>query len=295
MQFLIRLSILILTLSLGAAPNFSVVARAGLPLRAPAVAYQPRNYIPSPDTDGPALAQIRSDLRLLRTFGFRGLVTYGSKGAMGLIPEIARAEGFDDIVIMGIWDLNSPEEWRNALAQASYVNGYCVGNEGLGKRYDTDELESKMVFLKKATGLPVTTSEPIAEYFQGSHRDWLWQHSDWLFPNVHPFSDKPFDANRAVEWIVAHNDYLSALTGKDLIIKEVGFPTAGYPGLNEDAQLVFFDALKVAGLKFFYFEAFDQPWKSKLLELSAIEAHWGLFDKNGNPKKFAVKLMGSGR
>jgi exo-beta-1,3-glucanase (GH17 family) len=286
-----RASFLLALMSLGIPAHPFDGKGALLSLKAPAIAYQPKDYSPGSDAVGPATAQIRSELRLLRTAGFRGLVTYGSKGAMGLIPEIARSEGFDDIIIMGIWDVDSMEEWRNALAQTPFVNGYCVGNEGLGIRYDTIKLESRMLLLKKRTGLPVTTSEPIFRYLQGSYLDWLWNHSDWLFPNVHAFLDKPIDANKAVEWIVAHHDYLTALTGRNLIIKEAGFPTAGYADLNEDSQVVFFEALKATGINFFYFEAFDQPWKETLVKSSPIEAHWGLFYKTGKPKKFALKLI----
>ncbi len=289
-----RVFIFIITLLLCGWPETRAVALAsdpGLPLL---VAYQPRSYVPEVDVDGPSLEQIRSDLRLLRSAGFRGLVSYSARGAMGKIPEIARSEGFDDKIMMGIWDPSSAEEFRNAVDQAPFVDGYCMGNEGLGIRYRAVDLERHMRLLREASGLPVTTSEPVVEYLQGEHSAWLLEHSDWLFPNVHPYWGQLLDPARAAQWIIAHHDYLHLLTTKALLIKEAGFPTAAGEGLDEDSQARFFEALEGAGLRFFCFEAFDQPWKSKPLASAAIEQHWGLFDKEGKPKKFAVSLMNEG-
>ena len=34
--------------------------------------------------------------------------------------------------MLGIWDPNSDEEINNSREVARFVDGYCVGNEGLG-------------------------------------------------------------------------------------------------------------------------------------------------------------------
>jgi exo-beta-1,3-glucanase (GH17 family) len=256
----------------------------------PAVAYQPRGFSPGYEFAILSREQIVEDLRLLRKNGFRSLVTYGASGVLGVIPEIARQEGFDGIVIMGLWDLFSEEEWNNTLAQAPYVDGYCLGNEGLGVRYSPDELASKMSELRRLTGRPVTTSEPIDSYLEGPHRDWLLAHSDWLFPNAHPLWAKQFDPNQAANWIIARYDYLVATTGSRVILKEASFPTAGLDGQSEEAQLAFFVALESTGLSFFYFEAFDQPWKTDVLKQPEVEAHWGLYRADGTPKKVILWL-----
>ena len=267
------------------------ISHAGeLRLNAPSVAYQPKGFTPDANVPDLTESQIRNDLRLLKNIGFRGIVTYGSKGVMGKIPEIARSEGFDGIIIMGIWDLFSIDEWQNALSQVPFVDGYCLGNEGLGVRYSTEELLSQMTRLRKTAGLPVTTSEPIYKYFDPAYQIVLCKETDWIFPIVHPFWDQPFDPKRSVQWIIVHCDYLSAVTGRSVLIKEAGFPSAGHVNLSEEAQILFFNEVARSGLSFFYFEAFDQPWKKEALKNPSIEAHWGLFKADGTPKKIVTFL-----
>lgn len=256
----------------------------------PAVAYHPRGFSPGAEFALLSRKQIVEDLRLLRKNGFRSLVTYGANGVLGVIPEIARQEGFDGMVVMGLWDIFSEEEWINAVAQAPFVNGYCLGNEGLGVRYSTDELAAKLSEMRRVTGQPVTTTEPIDSYLEGPYRDWLLTHSSWLFPLVHPFWAKQLDPTQAVTWTVTRHDYLAATTGRRVILKEASFPSAGLAGSSEDTQLAFFASLESTGLSFFHFEAFDQPWKRDVLRQPEVEAHWGLYRADGTPKKVIVWL-----
>src|SRR5256885_10462756 len=55
---------------------------------------------------------------------------------------ISRMGGFDGTIVMGIWDPWSDEEWSNAVKQRRFVDGYCVGNEGLGVRYRPEDRKS---------------------------------------------------------------------------------------------------------------------------------------------------------
>lgn len=256
----------------------------------PAVAYSPRSYSPAPGTIPTSREQITEDLKLLHSTGFRSLVTYTAAGEMGKAPEVARKVGFDGFIVMGIWDPLSQEEWAIALNQAPFVDSYCVGNEGLDLRYSKDTLTQRMAELRKITGRPVTTSEPIDAYFSGPNRDWLLLHSDWIFPTAHPYWASQIDPKEAVNWIVARHDYLAATTGKIVLIKEAGLPSTGASGNGDDHQIEFFDALESTGVPFFYFEAFDQAWKASFEGKPGIEAYWGLFDNNGSPKKVATWL-----
>ncbi len=285
-RFFILTFSVILLLTLGAEKSDA----GELKLKAPAVAYQPRAYTPGSASSGLTESQVRSDLRLLYDIGFRGIVSYGSQGVLGKIPEIARSEGFDDIVIMGIWDIFSSREWQNAVSQVRYVDGYCLGNEGLGVRYSADELYSRMNRLRSVTRRPVTTSEPIIKYFRAENRMVLCDAVDWIFPIIHPFYDHPFDPIKAARWTVVHFDYLNAVTRRNVIIKEAGFPSAGHEKLNQKAQVAFFKELSKSGLSYIHFEAFDQPWKADDHLNSLIEAHWGLFKSDGTPKRIIAFL-----
>lgn len=253
--------------------------------RPPAIAYQPRGFFPGAEFSPSASRQIRQEIQQLHALGFQSLVTYGARGAMGTIPQIARAEGFAGMVIMGIWDIHSKEEWENAVAQRDYVDGYCLGNEGLlFLRYTVKELEKKMAELRRDTGKPVTTGEPIDSYLEGPYREWLWKHSDWLFPNTHPFWGGKTQFQEAVHWVLARVDYLEGTTGRHVILKETGLPTLASNPESEEMQRAFFTELQSTGVPFVYFEAFDQPWKYELENQPEAEGHWGLYDAQGRPK-----------
>jgi exo-beta-1,3-glucanase (GH17 family) len=274
----------LITLLMGCSDS-NAVQHDNLSFVAPGIAYNPRGFYFKDDLPVSSEDQIVEDLKLLRSIGFRSLVTYGAQGVLGEIPKLARNLGFDGTMIMGIWDPFSKEEWNNALEQVSFVDGYCLGNEGLGLRYQPDELAGKMTQLRRLTGHPVTTTEPIDRYLHGPYRNWLLTHSDWLFPLAQPFLAARSDPVEAVNWIIARYDYLAAVSGSRVILKEIGFPSAGAPGGSEDAQIQFFDKLESSGLLFFHFEAFDQPWKRDVVGLPEIESHWGFYRADGTPKR----------
>jgi hypothetical protein len=70
----------------------------------------------------------------------------------------------------------------------------------------------------------------------------------------------------------------------------VGLPTAGDPAgrLSEANQKKYYFKLAKTDVKFVYFEAFDQPWKTHL----PIEPHWGIFHADRTPKLLGLHLMG---
>lgn len=245
-----------------------------------AIAYHPRGFSPNSVNFGISPGSILNDLAVLKKLGFRSLVTYGARGYLGAIPQFARAQGFDGSLIMGIWDIANSEEWNNAMRQLSFADGYCLGNE----------LALRMVELRRATGKPITTSEPIDSYLNGPYRQWLITQTDWLFPLAHPFWARHIDPLRAIDWISARHDYLTAITGQRVILKEAGLPTDGLTSLTEDDQLALFQGLQKTRISFFYFEAFDQPWKPHAEKHHEVEAHWGIFHTDGRPKKAAEWL-----
>jgi exo-beta-1,3-glucanase (GH17 family) len=142
-----------------------------------------------------------------------------------------------------------------------------------------------MAALKRATGKPVTTSEPIHRYLGGPDRQWLLENSDWLFPIAHPYLALGHGGEEAVQWVVARYDYLSAASEKLVILKETGVPTQGGACCSQTAQLEFFRSLSRKGVSFYFFEAFDQPHKRPSGRDPEPEHHWGLYLADGTPKK----------
>ena len=250
-------------------------------------AYSPPTADPEEGIEATTEA-IGQDLITLRKAGFTGLVTYSSSGVLGHeLPVLAEAFGFEGL-IMGIWDPTNQEEIAAAevAARSPIVLGFCVGNEGLHKRYEMSELSVAIESLREATGKPCTTTEEIDDY---TDKD-LLQLGDWVFPNVHPYFHNQLDPDAAVDWTVeAYRDF-KRRTDRFIIFKEVGLPTAGDPGgiLSEAAQKRYYLELAKTDVQFVYFEGFDQPWKTHL----PIEPHWGIFRSDQSPKLLGLHLMG---
>ena len=173
------------------------------------------------------------------------------------------------------------EEWENALAAKSYVDGYCAGNEGLyvsgNGGYTFDELVAYHDALRNATGKPVTSSEVDPHYDQ----QWVLDNGDMLLPNIHPFWGGIRNAQDGVTMVNSRYNFLKSKIGfRPILLKETGFPTAGDSSVNETLQKDFYQQLQNTNVNFSFFEAYDQPWK----DWNPVEPHWGLWDKKRNPK-----------
>lgn len=241
------------------------------------IAYSPTNFNPDKGLY-PPLISIEQDLKVLKGAGFTGIITYGSTGTLSSIPEIAKNLGFEG-VIMGIWDIRDNQELSAAIESRDYVDGYCVGNEGLGRRYEIEELISVMDYVRQMSVKPITTAEEIMDYAN----DKIVKLGDWVFPNVHPFLLNIKEPQKAANGIKHYFKIISrAAKGKPVLFKEVGYPTNGDAFANQRNQRKFFLLMEDSFVNFSYFEGFDQYWKNSL----EVEPHWGLFDKNRRPKKF---------
>ena len=248
------------------------------------VAYSPPSANPNKNIEA-SIEAIREDLVVLRRAGFTGLVTYGSSGRMGHdLPTLAQAAGFQGL-IMGIWDPTNQGEIANAksAAKLSITLGFCIGNEGLHQRYELPVLSAAIESLRKATGKPVTTTEEIDDYSDPA----LLRLGDWVFPNAHPYFHNQLDPDLAVRWTQAAYDDTVRRAGRFVMFKEVGLPTAGGPGLSEENQARYYQELPKTSVRFVYFEAFDQTWKTDL----PVEPHWGIFRSDRTPKLLAASLI----
>lgn len=245
------------------------------------VAYAPTHFDP-PSGRFPDAESIREDLVTLRDcrLRFRGLITYAADGTLAQIPGIARDLGFEG-VIMGIWSPHSAVEWQAAIGAAAAVDGYCIGNEQLGVLYTLAELDSAIDSLREITQKPVTTTEEIGDY-RGQD---LLRLGDFLFPNAHPFWSGVQEPVAAADWTrQAYEDLSRRTIDRKVFFKEVGLPTAGAPETSEENQALYYERLAQTAVRFTYFEAFDQPWKTH----HPVEPHWGVFFADRRPKKIVA-------
>lgn len=161
----------------------------------------PRPY--NPDHNAfPSRAQIRAALRQLRQEGWRGLVTYSLDGSLAAVPRLARQVGFTSVIAGLFWfdDARLARERQAAVAEAAFIDGFVVGNEGLlFGRYGRPRLEAEMNALRAVTGKPVTTTETGGQCLRDPS---LLALGDWVFPNVHPWFASIRSVPEAVQFTV---------------------------------------------------------------------------------------------
>src|SRR3989344_4797 len=246
------------------------------------MAYAPTNFNPVTH-QYPDEASLRTDLETLVRINTRGIVTYGSENSLGQVPRIAKEVGIQKVV-MGIWDPFNQEELNNALQAPAYVDGYCVGNEGLNSRYTLGALETAITILRAQTNKPVTTTEVIENY----NNPQMLDIGDWVFPNAHPYWHGIREPSAAVQWTVEQHNSLAGQTPLMVVLKEVGLPSEGEQGLSPENQNTYYRELETRLLnsphtKTVHFEAFDQPWKNN----PPVEPYWGFFTSERTPKAVA--------
>lgn len=252
------------------------------------VSYSPTNMNPQQGI-WPTEDSIRQDLQTLRNYGFQGVATYSAYETLAQIPRIAREVGLQG-VIMGLWSFPQvdpvvgPIEWNNALQAKAYVDAYCVGNEGiLSGRYGFAEVSQAVNSLRSLTQKPVTTNEELSIYFSTPG---LVDLGDWIYPNIHPYWAGMREPQPAVQWTVQKFNLLQQRApARFIVCKELGLPTAGAPDCSEARQSEYYYRLCGTGVRFHFFEAFDQPWKTT----QPVEPYWGLFRSNRAPKQFVQR------
>jgi exo-beta-1,3-glucanase (GH17 family) len=255
------------------------------------IGYAPSRFNPRKQIY-PSIESIKADLHILKKAGFNGVITFGAEKSLDQIPEVAKEIGFEG-VIMGIWAPDSHEEVESAIAAKNYVDGYCVGHMGLNKNYNLEILKTAMAKIKKRTQLPVTTTEGIDVYYNESP---LIQLSDWIFPDSRIYwqNENIDHLKQLYKTLLKDYERLIGLSEKPVLLKIVGFPTMGSGKASEKNQAELFKLLlQNAGhpyerLRFAYFEAFDQPWKT----WHTVEAHWGVFKNDRSPKAGADYIWG---
>jgi len=259
------------------------------------MAYSPTNYNPHVNKQ-PKDEDVRKDLQLLKDYGFGGIVTYGCSGANAdNIPRIAQELGFK--IIVGVWnpaDYNG--EIKNAISLAKNnpaVIAVSVGNEGLEDKYNMwnpEHMHYSLATLKASIdkvraegGKPTTSSQQWKSYTEQNFRDLC----DFMFPTIHPFWEKVYNAQKGVTFTTDHIDTIKRVSGDKIVVpKEVGYPTCA--PCSEEVQRDYYVGLAKQPYKFCYFEAFDGNWKSQ--NTNATECHWGLFTEHRKPKLAATAI-----
>ena len=243
-------------------------------------------------------AQIEDDLSRLAKIT-DCVRTYSVDFGLDQIAGIAARHGLK--VMQGLWLSSYPERNRfqieTAVALANRYPGtirsIVVGNEVLLRgEMSAEDLAATIRAVKARVSVPVTYAD-VWEFWL-RNRD-VASAADFITIHILPYwEDFPIPARDAA----AHVDSIrrrvvAAFPGKEVIIGEVGWPSAGrmregaLPSPANQARVIQ-DVLALAKRQNFrvnVIEAFDEPWK-RALE-GTVGGHWGLLDDATRTPKFA--------
>jgi exo-beta-1,3-glucanase (GH17 family) len=262
------------------------------------VSYAPFRGAQDPLVEGTRVTaeQIDEDLALLAKYT-NCIRTYSVDDGRDDVLKSARRYGLK--VMHGVWVSGDPEKTHRQVATSiAYAKEFpdviiaiVVGNEVLLRGEMTAaNLIAVIREIKSQVAMPVTYAD-VWEFWL-RYPD-VQSAVDFVTIHVLPYwEDFPIPASRAAAHLVAiRNKVAAAFPGKEIVIGEFGWPSAGRmredarPSPYDQARAVI-DALAVAkaeNIRVNIIEAFDQPWK-RALE-GAVGGYWGIIDRaTGGPK-----------
>jgi exo-beta-1,3-glucanase (GH17 family) len=282
----------------------------GRPVPAAAVASDPgriqcMSYAPFRAGQSPLVANAHAEAAdikedLVSLARLTGCVrTYATDTGVEQVPAIAQRLGMK--VLQGIWLGRDRAKNRIqidagvALARRhpDVVIGLVVGNEVLLRgELAAEDIAGILREVKAAVPVPVTYAD-VWEFWL-RNRD-LAAAVDFVTIHILPYwEDFPIAADMAA----AHVDDIrsqvaAAFPGKDILIGEVGWPSAGrmregaLPSPSTQARVLeeVMARAKAKNYRVNLIEAFDQPWKRQ--NEGTVGGHWGLFGSVVREPKFA--------
>jgi exo-beta-1,3-glucanase (GH17 family) len=219
--------------------------------------------------------------------------TFGCTNGLEHAGRIARSLGLK--AAMGAWIGPDPAaneaELENLIreAKSGNVGLAIIGSEVLLR---ADLLPAELLafiqrFRAEVPSVPVTTADVYSELLK--HPE-VMDECDIILANYYPYWEG-VDVQEAMAWLHArHQRVVAAAGGKAVMVSETGWPSAGdtiagaVPTPEKAAFFFknFISWARAEGVDYFYFEAFDEPWKAAYEGPQG--AHWGVWDKDGNLK-----------
>jgi len=225
--------------------------------------------------------------------------TYASLGhGNDRIAEIAQKRGLK--ILQGIWLGRTAADNARQIEKAieisqtypDTVKALIVGNEVLLRgEMSADDLAATVRAVNARTVIPVTYAD-VWDFWL--HAPAVAEAADFITIHILPFwEDLPIPADAAARHVGAiYRKMTAAFPGRELMIGEVGWPSAGrmregaLPSPSNQARVIH-DVLALAkadriGIN--VIESFDQPWKRKLE--GTVGGHWGFLDAHTREFKF---------
>jgi glucan 1,3-beta-glucosidase len=242
-------------------------------------------------------AQIDDDLARLSKIS-DCVRTYSIDEGIDQVPAIAARHGMK--VILGLWLSGKPDKNKYEIETTikvanenpGTVRAVVVGNEVLLRgELSAPDLANIIRSVKARVSVPVTYAD-VWEFWLRNPA--LADAVDFITIHILPYwEDFPVPANKAADHVDAIRTRVAkAFPGKEVLIGEVGWPSAGrmregaLPSPVNQAKVL--QEVLVRAKRGHYnvnlIEAFDQPWK-RVLE-GTVGGHWGLLDSATREFKF---------
>ncbi len=258
-------------------------------------------YIGANQSPGNSISedQIRKTLMQIKPYT-TWIRTYGCTDSLANVGKIAHSYGLKTAI--GAWlskDLvANDKEIANLIkiAKAGQADLLIVGSETL-YRHDLTETQLVQYINKVKNEVPkiqVATSDTANMFILYPS---IINSIDSVLANIYPYWDGQ-DINNAMTSLNSQYVQLKKIAkDKKVIISETGWPSSGntinkaVPSVENAAFYFknFISWAKATKTQYFYFEAFDEPWKGT--PQAPQEAHWGIWDNNLKMKSKMIDVF----
>ena len=282
--------------------------REGEPVVA-GISYGPFRKGQRPGGPDPTDAQILEDLQIVaKDWGM--IRVYSSRGPTEAILRTIRDESLPIVVMVGAWIAPDDEEANAAeVAEAirlantyrEQVVAVSVGNETQvfwsGHRCPPELVLGHLKEVRAAITQPVTTADDYNFWNKPESKDFIGEVDFLLLHAYAMWNQQTLDD--AVPWTASIVESIEqAHQGVPIVIGETGWATELNPEgdeikyikapAGEAEQRAFYDAFTAWAAQkkqpYFYFEAFDEPWKGSG-DPREVEKHWGVYNEDRTPKE----------
>jgi exo-beta-1,3-glucanase (GH17 family) len=169
-----------------------------------------------------------------------------------------------------------------------------VGNEALVDWNDHMVSLNNVIGYVREVKQDISQPVTVADNYEWWIRDGAKLAAELDFIGVHTY---PAWENKTIDEALAYTienieSVHKALPNKPIVILEGGWATTAKEfstQANEANQKRYYDEImkwsETSNTTFFFFEAFDEPWKGDPTDLEGAEKYWGLFNVDRTPKK----------
>lgn len=276
------------------------------------IAYGPHRAGQSPDGAQPSDAELAEDLEILAAH-WSMIRVYGASDTTERILDRIRERRLPLRVMLGAWvgaeDAPSDREAneheisraiRLANAYPDVVGAVCVGNETQvfwsDHRVPSARLVELLRRVRHEVAQPVTTADDY-NFWNRPESEAVAREVDFLVLHAYAMWNRQ-TLDDAVAWTAQQVDAIRAAhPALVVVLGETGWASAMHPSGDAARQIIgaageaeqasfhrrFTEWAARIELPYFFFEAFDEPWKGGP-HPDEVEKHWGLFRLDRTPK-----------